>query len=170
MIGALAPDQTGVSSPASAGGVLPSAAPALPNQTLPAPPPVPVPAAAITAATRWATAFLYHPGQTTQAWLDRLQPLTTPEYLGLLGSDGNAAAAPRHLVGAATGISAAAGSALVDVPTDQQTLRLELVDNGSAGWQVSAADTAPTGAGPGNTLTPATQPPAPTDAVTGSGS
>lgn len=105
---------------------------------------MPVPAGAITAAARWTRAFLYRPGQTQQQWISRLRPLTTPEYLGILSSAGNDEAAPRQMSGEPIGVSAAEGSAIVDVPTDQRALRLELVDNGADGWQIASADDAPT--------------------------
>jgi hypothetical protein len=114
------------------------------------PPAEPVPPAAVAAAQAWTAAFCVQPGTPRDAWLDRLRPLTDPEYLGQLATDSDPASAPQKVTGPAAAVSGAAGSAVVDVPTDLGVLRLSLVagtaDGDTSGaWLVSDAD--PAGAG-----------------------
>lgn len=117
-------------------------------------PPVPVPPAAVAAARIWAQALLARPGQTQQDWLGRLAPLTTPEFLGILADEAAADNAPRQITGPASEVGAAAGSAVVDVPTDLGALRIDLVAGDTDGvdtgaWLVSGADDHPATGGAG---------------------
>jgi hypothetical protein len=105
------------------------------------PPPAPVPPDATAAAAEWMRAFVVHPGQSREQWLARLEPLTTDEYLGVLASEADDQAAPRAVAGPATAAAGAAGSADVDVPTDQGVVRVQLVEEDGR-WLVAGADPA----------------------------
>jgi len=118
----------------------------VPTATVPVPvwtdpPPAPVPPDAVAAAAAWMRAFVVHPGQSREQWLARLDPLTTDEYLGVLGSEADDQAAPRAVTGPASAADGAAGSADVDVPTDQGVVRVQLVEEDGR-WLVAGADPA----------------------------
>lgn len=102
-------------------------------------PPAPraVSPAALAVAVQWVAQWSVHPGTDRAQWIERLRPLTTDEFLGLLATDGDPDSAAHRVTGPATGLDAGDASAAVLVPTDVATVRVELVDAG--GWRVADA-------------------------------
>ncbi|GAA4875603.1 hypothetical protein ACFQ34_33195 [Pseudonocardia benzenivorans] len=72
-------------------------------------------------------------------WLDRLRPLATDEFGGVVLPRADPASVPAtRVTGPARELPADTGAAIVLVPLDTMTLRVELVDTGR-GWRVSDA-------------------------------
>lgn len=88
-------------------------------------------------AERWARQWFAHPDP--QSWIDGLQPFTTQEYLGLLGTVDVAQLPSGEVAGGAQLVSQQASSATVTVPTSALTLRVETVRT-PQGWRVASAD------------------------------
>lgn len=130
-VGALTPERS--AAPPAA-----TSAPAVPLPVWTDPPAAPVPAEAVAAAETWMRAFVVVPGQTRAQWLARLEPLTTDEYLGVLSTEADEAAAPRDVTGRGSAAGGAPGSAEVDVPTDRGAVRVSLVQDGTR-WLVTEA-------------------------------
>ena len=101
------------------------------------------PPAALDVASRWTAAWVRPPdGTTAVTWLDGLRPMTTDEYLGVLGGVDPANIPATKVTGAPTPVRVAPRSVLVDVPTDALTLIVTVVDTDSGGWKVSGYDRA----------------------------
>ncbi|WP_214404032.1 hypothetical protein [Pseudonocardia lacus] len=98
------------------------------------------PTEALDAAERWAKAWV-RPAEDTTArqWLDRLRPLTTEEYIGVLsGVDPENVPATR-VTGEPEAVRVADRNVQVEVETDAVTLRILVVDT-EAGWRVAGYD------------------------------
>lgn len=134
-IGTLSPERS------AAPAETPTTTSAVPLPAWTDPPAAPVPADAVTTAEAWMRAFVVRPGQSRVQWLARLDPLTTDEYLGLLESEADDAAAPRAVTGQGMAAGGADGSADVDVPTDQGVVRVAVVQEGDR-WLVADAGSA----------------------------
>jgi hypothetical protein len=95
------------------------------------------PAAALDVARRWTKAWVRPvAGVTAQQWLDGLRPLTTDEYLGVLGAVDPANIPATRVTGNLRPVQVAARSVQVQVPTDGPTL-LVLVVSTESGWRVA---------------------------------
>lgn len=95
------------------------------------------PAAALDVARRWSKAWVRPAaGLTAQQWLDGLRPLTTDEYLGVLGAVDPANIPATRVTGSPRPVQVAARSVQVQVPTDGPTL-LMLVVSTESGWRVA---------------------------------
>lgn len=95
------------------------------------------------AAARWVAAWSENRSNGMRRWLDGLDPLTTEQYLSVLGTVDLANLPDAPPVGGEDGvdvISAGGRSAVVDVHLeDESSIRLSLV-RASAGWLVSNAE------------------------------
>jgi hypothetical protein len=100
------------------------------------------PAEALTAAERWARAWV-RPAEGTSArqWLDGLRPLTTEEYLGVLSGVDPENIPATEVVGEAEAVRVADRNVQVEVETDVLTLRVLVVDT-EVGWRVAGYDRA----------------------------
>jgi hypothetical protein len=100
------------------------------------------PAEALTAAERWARAWV-RPAEGTSArqWLDGLRPLTTEEYLGVLSGVDPENIPATEVVGEAEAVRVADRNVQVELETDALTLRVLVVDT-EAGWRVAGYDRA----------------------------
>jgi hypothetical protein len=98
------------------------------------------PPEALTAAERWAKAWVRPPaGTSTKQWLDALKPLTTDQYFGVLsGVDPENIPATR-VTGKASAVRVADRNVQAEVPTDALTLRILVVETDD-GWQVAGYD------------------------------
>ena len=117
-----------------------------------APPVLPlsaVPAQALTVATRWTQAWATHPpGTTTEAWVDRLRPYTTDEYLAVLATVDPTNVPATRVQGTARAVAVSPRSARIEVPTDALTLLILVINTGSE-WRVAGYDRASTAEDPG---------------------
>jgi hypothetical protein len=128
---------------AGSGGVAPapsSAATSLPTR-LPSPPQTPSSAPASTkaldTARAWTEAWVFHPvGTTAEQWLDRLRPLTTPEYLGVMSSIEPANVPAKEITGPVKAVSSYAKSVVAEVPTDAGKVLITVIDT-EDGWRVA---------------------------------
>jgi hypothetical protein len=107
--------------------------------------PLPLSAApqeALDAAERWTRAWVRPAaGTSTRQWLDGLRPLTTEEYMGVLsGIDPENIPASR-VTGEPSAVQVAERKVQVEVPTDEVTLLVRVVDTES-GWRVAGHDRA----------------------------
>jgi hypothetical protein len=130
----------------------PSGAPRTPTPT--ALPPVPdlVPTTlapssadpeALDVAGRWAAAWVRPAEGTTAAqWLAGLRPLTTEEYLGVLGTVDPANVPATQVAGAPRAVRVAESSVRAEVPTDTVTLLVLVVRTELGEWRVSGYDQA----------------------------
>lgn len=157
-LGALAgppPPPTPAAAPASSGPsatARPSGAPRTPTPT--ALPPVPdlVPTTlapssadpeALDVAGRWAAAWVRPAEGTTAAqWLEGLRPLTTEEYLGVLGTVDPANVPATQVAGTPRAVRVAESSVRAEVPTDTVTLLVLVVRTELGEWRVSGYDQA----------------------------
>lgn len=110
-----------------------------------APSPLPLtaaPAEALDAAERWARAWVRpEEGTSTEEWLDGLRPLTTEEYLGVLGGVDPENIPATRVTGEPEALRVAERNVQVEVPTDALTLRVLVIDT-DAGWRVAGYDRA----------------------------
>ncbi|MGQ0483007.1 MAG: hypothetical protein ACT4O0_18525 [Pseudonocardia sp.] len=140
----------------------PPAAPANPPARLPPVaeltpatlPPSQAPATALTTATRWTQAWARHPpGTTTQTWLDGLRPYTTEEFLGVLASVDPANVPASRVTGSARAVLVSPRSVRAEVPTDQLTVLVLVIDTGN-GWRVAGYDRADSAQNPAQNPAP----------------
>jgi hypothetical protein len=132
----------------------PQAAPAQPTRLPEVPaltptelPKADAPPAALTTATRWTQAWARHPaGTTTEAWVDRLRPYTTDEYLGVLATVDPSNVPATRVTGPARPILVAPNSVRVEIPTDAVDLVVLVVNTAQPGapddWKVAGYDRA----------------------------
>ena len=99
--------------------------------------------AALDVAARWAAAWVRPAeGTTTAQWLDGLRPLTTEEYLGVLGTVDPGNVPATQVAGAPRAVRVAESSVRVEVPTDTVTLLVLVVRTELGEWRVSGYDQA----------------------------
>lgn len=93
--------------------------------------------AALTAARKWALAWVNHPeGTTSKEWVARLKPYTDQEYLAELKTVDVRRIPAEKVVGKATAVNSTAKAVDVKVRTDGPTLRITVV-KGPDGWRVT---------------------------------
>jgi hypothetical protein len=133
---------TGSDAGGAPAGTLPSrsgSAPAGP----PAASPLPLsqaPPEALDAAERWTRAWVRPAeGTSVREWLEGLRPLTTEEYLGVLGAVDPENIPASRVTGEPAAVRVAERNVQVEVPTDAVTLRVLVVDTES-GWRVAGYD------------------------------
>lgn len=98
---------------------------------------VPPDPAALTAARKWALAWVNHPkGTTSKEWIARLKPYTDVEYLAELRTVELARIPADEVTGKATSVHSTAKAVDVEVPTDGPTLLITVV-KGPDGWRVT---------------------------------
>ena len=105
-----------------------------------APAPAATAASPTATAAAWTRAWLDH--RAPQQWIDGLQPFTTPEYLGLLGTVDIRQLPAGTVTGPPAVVAQGTGSATISVPTSAVRLQLSLVQSDD-GWRISDADQAP---------------------------
>ncbi len=99
--------------------------------------------AALDVAGRWAAAWVRPAEGTTAAqWLEGLRPLTTEEYLGVLGTVDPGNVPATRVTGSAQAVRAAESSVRAEVPTDTVTLLVLVVRTELGEWRVSGYDQA----------------------------
>lgn len=137
------PSPTARVGPRASGPVAASAPTALPPVAELSPSPLPLaqaPAAALEVAARWSAAWLRPAeGTTGPQWLTGLRPLTTEEYLGVLSNVDPANIPATRVTGEPHPVQVAARSVQVEVPTDELTLLVLVVDT-EDGWRVAGHD------------------------------
>lgn len=100
-------------------------------------PPAP---AALTAARKWALAWVDHPkGTSSKEWLAGLKPYTTEEFLPQLKTVDVQNIPAKKVVGKVKPVSSTASSVEVDVQTDGPTLRISVIKTPD-GWRVDRYD------------------------------
>lgn len=105
-------------------------------------PSIPAPAAALTVARSWVSAFLTVPkGITPARWVEQLRPYTTDDLFPQLQSIDPANVPAAQIIGPLRTVSVGASSAEVDVPTTAVVVRLLLVST-PAGWRVASYERA----------------------------
>jgi hypothetical protein len=105
-------------------------------------PSIPAPAAALTVARSWVSAFLTVPkGITPAQWVEQLRPYTTDDLFPQLQSIDPANVPAAQIIGPLRTVSVGASSAEVDVPTTAVVVRLLLVST-PAGWRVASYERA----------------------------
>ncbi|MGW1678932.1 hypothetical protein [Saccharopolyspora sp. NPDC002376] len=127
--------------PAHSAVVPPSPTKAPPTISVPAAPPAQVSPdpAGLAVVEEWGRAWVDHPvGVDRQAWLDKLRPFTTDEFITEMESVDPANAA-NVITGAPTSISATEGVMVVRLPTDIGVLQIT-VNRTAAGWRVAQYD------------------------------
>jgi hypothetical protein len=96
--------------------------------------------AALTAARKWALAWVDHPkGTSSKEWLAGLKPYTTEEFLPQLKTVDVQNIPAEKVVGKVKPVSSTAGSVEVDVATDGPTLRISVIKTPD-GWRVDRYD------------------------------
>ncbi|OLR90192.1 hypothetical protein [Actinokineospora bangkokensis] len=112
----------------------PPASSALPTLTriteAPTPSSAPPSSAGVDVAVQWAKEYVNHPsGTTLEEWTKRLEPYTTPEYLGQLRSSVDLANVfPTQVLGQPEVRESHPKSVVVDVTTDDGKLRITAVE------------------------------------------
>ena len=105
-------------------------------------PGAPAPAAALSVARSWVTAFLTVPeGISSARWAEQLRPYSTDDLFPQLQSIDPANVPAGQIIAAPRSVSAEASSAEVDVPTTAVVVRLLLVST-PAGWRVASYERA----------------------------
>ena len=99
--------------------------------------------AALDVAARWAAAWVRPAEGTTAAqWLEGLRPLTTEEYLGVLGTVDPGNVPATQVTGVPRAVRVAESSVRAEVPTDTVTLLVLVVRTELGEWRVSGYDQA----------------------------
>ncbi len=99
--------------------------------------------AALDVAARWSAAWVRPAeGTTTAQWLEGLRPLTTEEYLGVLGTVDPGNVPATQVTGAPQAVRVAESSVRAEVPTDTVTLLVLVVRTELGEWRVSGYDQA----------------------------
>ncbi len=121
----------------------PTALPPVPDLQPTTLPPAGADPAALDVASRWTAAWVRPAeGTSTAQWLDGLRPLTTEEYLGLLGTVDPGNISATRVTGAPRAVRVATSSVQAEVPTDTVTLLVLVVRTELGEWRVSGYDEA----------------------------
>ncbi len=99
--------------------------------------------AALDVAARWTAAWVRPAEGTAPAqWLEGLRPLTTEEYLGVLGTVDPGNIPATQVTGTPRAVRVAESSVRAEVPTDTVTLLVLVVRTELGEWRVSGYDQA----------------------------